>query len=388
MKMNFGNLRTGIWRACLQTPGGELPFLMEIYQEGEKPMVDFINGDEQLSTDEISCTENEVLIIPAVFNSAIKATLQDNGRQMTGVWHDYSRGSNYSLPFTARLDQTFRFSENPNEASVNMEGSWKTVFLAEDGQTTEALGVFEQTNNHLTGTFLTPTGDYRYLEGEVDGSNFRLSAFDGAHAFLFVGQMAGDSISGSFYSGNHWKETFTATRDQNFILPDPTEMTFLKEGERFHFSFPDEDGNIIGSDDDRFKNKPLIVQIMSTWCPNCMDESAWLADLYRKYHFDGLEIVAIAFERETDMKAVKRNFDRLRRRFGIGYPILLGGNSGKKTASAAFSMLNSIIAFPTTVVLDHTGHNRLLYTGFNGPATGEIHLHFKKEMSRFIEGLL
>jgi thiol-disulfide isomerase/thioredoxin len=388
MNEKFRQLQTGTWRVCLQTPGGELPFLMELYQEGEKCMVDLINGDEQLSTDEVEENGADISIKLAVFNAQLKATLEEDGSKMNGYWYDYSRGNDYFLPFSAQLDATYRFSEHPHEPSINVDGKWKTTFLNEEGESSNAIGVFEQSGNHLSGTFLTPTGDFRFLEGEVDGANFRLSAFDGAHAFLITGQKIGETLTGAFYSGNHWKETFTANRDPYFTLPDPTELTYLIEGEPFAFSFPDEEGNLISLHDSRFQNKPVIVQIMATWCPNCMDETALLAEMYRRYHKEDLQIVAIAFERETNHDAVKRNFDRLRRRFGIEYPLLLGGNSSKKAASAAFPMLNSVIAFPTTLVIDHMGRNRLLYTGFNGPATGEIHLQFKKEFTRLIEGLL
>jgi len=43
--------------------------------------------------------------------------------------------------------------------------------------------LFKQTKNKLTGTFLTTTGDYRYLDGIVTGDSLKLSTFDGAHAY-------------------------------------------------------------------------------------------------------------------------------------------------------------------------------------------------------------
>ena len=63
-----------------------------------------------------------------------------------------------------------------------------------------------QEKNRVTGTLRTNTGDYRYLEGIVDGDSLRLSTFDGAHAFLFTAKVTDSSLSGTFYSGNHFKE--------------------------------------------------------------------------------------------------------------------------------------------------------------------------------------
>ena len=59
-------------------------------------------------------------------------------------------------------------------------------------------------DGRVTGTFLTETGDYRYLEGVVDGDSLKLSCFDGSHAFLFHAALDQDSFRGRFWSGTHW----------------------------------------------------------------------------------------------------------------------------------------------------------------------------------------
>jgi len=38
------------------------------------------------------------------------------------------------------------------------------------------------------------------------------------------------------------------------------------------------------------------VNITGSWCPNCHDEAPFLAELYRKYRSQGLEVVALSFE--------------------------------------------------------------------------------------------
>lgn len=68
-----------------------------------------------------------------------------------------------------------------------------------------AKGVFKQYDNIVTGTFRTTTGDYRYLEGVLNGNQLKLSTFDGAHAFLFTAEVSDSVMHGMFYSGNHWK---------------------------------------------------------------------------------------------------------------------------------------------------------------------------------------
>jgi len=57
--------------------------------------------------------------------------------------------------------------------------------------------------------------------------------------------------------------------------------------------------------DPKYKNKAVIVQIMGSWCPNCMDESAYLSKVYKQYNKQGLEIIALAYERTSDAERAK-----------------------------------------------------------------------------------
>ncbi|MGZ3751530.1 MAG: peroxiredoxin family protein, partial [Mucilaginibacter sp.] len=66
------------------------------------------------------------------------------------------------------------------------------------------------------------------------------------------------------------------------------------------FSFPDANGKKVSLSDARFKNKVVIVQILGSWCPNCMDETPYLVSYYKKFHSKGVEIVGLAYERTTD----------------------------------------------------------------------------------------
>ena len=89
----------------------------------------------------------------------------------------------------------------------------------------KSIGVFRDGDclNCLYGTFLTETGDYRYLMGNASIKNgdttMQLSCFDGSHAFVFTAKKnKNGTLSGDFYSGIHWHEPFTAKRNENFEL--------------------------------------------------------------------------------------------------------------------------------------------------------------------------
>lgn len=88
----------------------------------------------------------------------------------------------------------------------------------DDKDTTKAIGEFVQVENNLTGTFLTESGDYRYLDGTVQANKLYLSCFDGAHAFLFEGKIEADNtINGIFYSGKNYKATWSSKKTTNTL---------------------------------------------------------------------------------------------------------------------------------------------------------------------------
>ena len=219
----------------------------------------------------------------------------------------------------------------------------------------------------------------------------QLSTFDGSHAFLFTATVTDSTLNGTFYSGNHWKEPFTAKRNDNFTLADANTLTYLKEGyATLAFTFPDENGNLISLTDDRFKNKVVVVQIMGTWCPNCLDESNYYAQYYNNNKDKAIEFVALAFEYAKTEETAFKNIKRLKDRVGISYPILLAqtGTTSKSKANEKLPMLNHVLSYPTSIFIDKTGKVRKIHTGFNGPATGEKFTEFKTEFTAFVDGLL
>jgi thiol-disulfide isomerase/thioredoxin len=257
-----------------------------------------------------------------------------------------------------------------------------------------AIGVFEQKGNGIRGTFMTETGDYRFLEGCVEGNAFSLNTFDGAHIFRFDAAMleSGDEremIKGTFRSGNHYQTPWVAVRDDSVTLRAADDLTYLNPGyDRLTFSFPDLNGDTVSLSDERFAGKPVIVQIMGSWCPNCMDESRLYAGWYKKYNPQGLEIIGLAFERHEDFGKASAAVRRLSDRLDIQYPMLIAGRASKTEAAEKLPMLNHVLSFPTSIFIDKTGAVRKIHTGFNGPGTGKFYDEFVKEYEALIEEML
>ncbi len=385
-KMINGQLKSGTWRAMLQLDEKNvLPFTFEVNDSGE---ILIVNADERIRVKDIVYGDSgEVIINFPVFSTYVKATLKDN--MLSGFWINPEK-KDYKIPFTAQFGRNERFAVAESAAIFNAEGRWEVTFSQGTDGEYKAIGIFKQIGHKITGTFLTETGDYRYLEGQVEEGNLKLSCFDGAHAFLFTGYGKGSRIeNGLFYSGNHWKEPWVAIRNDSFTLADPDTLTYLKEGyERLDFSFSDENGDSISLSDPQFKNKVVIVQIMGSWCPNCMDESAFLVDLHKKYHSKGLEIIAVDYEIRNDFEVFKRNVARMKKDLGITYPIVFGGPSKKSESAKTLPMLNHILSYPTTIFIDKKGKIKKIQTGFNGPGTGSLYNDYKKNTTVLIESLL
>jgi thiol-disulfide isomerase/thioredoxin len=299
------------------------------------------------------------------------------------------KGPDHKLPFTARAGEFPRFPQ-VSPARMDPSGTWEVHFSPNSADSYPAIGLFErQENGTVTGTFLTETGDYRYLEGSVSGDSLRLSCFDGSHAFLFTALLQGDSLKGAFHSGNHWQEPWVAVRNPDFKLRDPDSLTFLREGyDMVDFRFPSIDGGSISPNDPPYKGSVRVVQIMGSWCPNCVDETRLLNDLHGKHRSEGLHVISVAFERYQDTARAIAGLRHFRDVLKVDYPILYGGMAGKGEAAERLPFLNHVMSYPTLIIIDHKGSVRRIRTGIYGPSTGAHYEHHKRSLEVFIQGLL
>ncbi|MBW1298680.1 peroxiredoxin family protein [Aquimarina litoralis] len=379
-------LKSGLWKASMVVQDNEkLPFLFEVFED---QTLRIFNAEETIDVDEVTIKQDSIFIKFPVFEGYIAAKFEDS---LTISGSFIKESLDRIVPFKGEFGVKDRF-EITEKPSANIQGNWESVFSPDTPEDRYiAKGIFKQNGNVVTGTFRTTTGDYRYLEGVINNQKLELSTFDGAHAFYFTGQVTDSTMNGYFYSGNHWKEPFTAKRNENYELPSEDSLTFLKEGyDKFAFSFPNAKGNQVSLEDERFKNKVTLVQIMGTWCPNCMDETKFYVDYYNKNKDKDIEFVALAFEYAKTSEKAFKSIERMRTKLNVPYPILLAqyGTSSKEKAQEKLPMLNHVLSYPTTVFIDKAGKVRKIHTGFNGPATGQKYIDFKTEFESFVNQLL
>lgn len=377
-------LKQGTYRATLEVMDNEvLPFIFEV---GKDDKIKIFNAEEVIEDNRITYRNDSVFINFPVYEGYIAAVFEGDNFKGSYIKESLDR----VVPFYAEFDNSVRFDTH-TKPIINVSGVWETVFTESDSSTYIAKGIFKQEGNKVTGTIRTTTGDYRYLEGVINGNEMKFSAFDGAHAFLFTANVTDSTMQGAFYSGNHSKDTFVAKRNDKYELPHEDTLTFLNEGyDAFAFSFPDANGNMVSLEDERFKDKAVIVQIMGTWCPNCLDESRYYKTFYDANKDKDIAFVALAFEYAKTKEKAFAGIQRLKDRVGIEYPILLAqfGTSDKAKAQEKLPMLNHVLSYPTTVFIDKKGKVRKIHTGYNGPATGEKYVAFKKEFEDFVNTLL
>ncbi|HVW63172.1 MAG TPA: TlpA disulfide reductase family protein [Puia sp.] len=385
-------LRNGQWRAVLERKDGHsIVFNFESKDSAGKKVLYIRNAGERLLVDDISYQGDSVLIRLPFFESQLRAVVTAEGN-LRGIWLKRGADSYQVMPFEAYYNNAVRFPSG-QQSPKGVEGRWRAVFRDARGDSSVRVGEFTQRGDRVTGTFLDPTGDLRFLEGIMDGDSLRLSTFDGGHAYYFSARLAEDGklSGGQYFSGAMGYETWTAVKDEKAALPDEFTLTkWKKDAGPVTFTFKDIDGHNVSLSDKRFAGKIVLIQIMGSWCPNCMDETSFLSSFYNKYRQKGVEIIGLAYERSTDFARSQKSLRSFQQRFNVKYPLLITGVAvgDPKRAEKTLPQLEEIVGFPTTIFLDRTGKIARIHTGFNGPGTGAHYEEQKKEIVRTVDELL
>jgi thiol-disulfide isomerase/thioredoxin len=315
----------------------------------------------------------------------------DDFSEARGWWINYNK--KVPVRYPVHLHNGILEQPEPAFNQVNLTGKWRVVFNP-DAQNEEVLvGVFEQKiGNVVTGSFLSETGDYRYLHGYLADGKLHLQTYTGYWAFVVEADLnGGNEMTGVFYSGGKSSTSFKAIKDETVQLRDEEELTYLiKRDERVELN------NLIKLNG-RKTNIDLskdgyvtLIQIMGTWCPNCIDETILLKELKAAYGNQGLEIIALGFEVGNDTKKQRSRLKKFAKELQLNYQVYLAGTSSKEAAAAYFPMLNGIMSFPTSILVDQQGKIIAIHTGFSGPATGEEYTElakkYKEEIQNALEG--
>ncbi len=386
-------LASGPWRAWLDSPGGDLPFWLDLRPGPDGIKGWLITGSERVQAPGVLRKGDELVIDIDHYDAKIRAKISRDGKRLDGHWTK-RRGPDAWLKMafhaTAGVSPLFDLEKRkPSSRDMfRLDGRWAVNFAGSDDP---AVGVFETFHQgSASGTFMTTTGDYRYLSGRFNGKVLRLSCFDGAHAFLFHATAQPDgTLKGDFWSGNKWHDTWTAVLDEKAELPDAfAQSKWTGKTPLAKVKFPDLDGKLRSLDDPAFRGKARLIVIFGSWCPNCHDEGELLRKLHEQYGDRGLSILGLAFELTGDHTRDAQQVRKYLARHDVSYPVLIAGVADKEKASKAFPLLDRIRSYPTTIFMDAEGKVRAVHTGFTGPATGDRYHELWIKFQSLIEELL
>lgn len=385
-------LKDGTWHASVWRPDGQpIVFNFEVTDSARHKVLYILNAGDRMRVDSVRRHGDTIFIHMPFFNSDFWGHFQNDG-SLKGYWVRHLPGKDLAMPFTARPDAPYRFSPHPRKARFNVSGRWATTFY-EDGDTSTAVGEFLQKGNQVVGTFLTISGDDRFLQGEVDGDTLKLSTFDGSNAYVFTAPLTSDSLieGGQFYAGYQGHATWVARKDSSARLPNAFSLTSFRPGENtLHFAFPDLNGDTVSLSDPVYRGKVVIVQIMGSWCPNCMDETRFLSRWYRANHSRGVEIIGLCYERTTDFKQSVASVMTFKNLFHVGYKMLITGVTATDPDMLQKTLpeIQHFVGFPTTIFIGRDGRIQKIHAGFSGPGTGEHYVKFKREFNAVVDSLL
>lgn len=330
------------------------------------------NGDEAIT---ITPLNDSTWRVP-VFNGSWVLQEERGGDSYRGHWVDSLRNPSGSYRVPLRILPALADEEATIEPQELPTGTWDVWFGKDSSASPGSQLDLAAANGSLSATIRTPTGDYRYLAGTLVGNALQLQTFDGAHLFVFTASLQnGNWGNGHFYSGNHYHTTWRAASAPPTPEKNPMQSLAVSN-EDLRVSIVDRAGK---SNSISLRSDSLIVlDILGTWCPNCMDEVRLLHELYNPE----VRFLSVAFERDTNPISSYERLDAFADELNVEWDIFLGGKASKKSAANAFPFLDHVISFPTTLFI--RGNDVMVHSGFNGPATGE---RYTMEKQRFQDQL-
>jgi thiol-disulfide isomerase/thioredoxin len=378
---------TGLWDAKIVANQLEIPFRFEIAQNGNQVQGFFFEGDRKIASSSGSFSGGHLILEYDILETTLEVTFLDD--QFAGTYR-FNRSGN------ALLIRARRFMPAPADAAAapQISGSWEMrrvpqeVKTASDNQTWNLF--LRQSGAEVSGSILRVDGDTGFLVGRWQNGRLVLSHFAGQGPLLFEAKLNADRTlaialnrSADYIAVRKSEARAKGVPDP----PDPTRYTSVKDPTvPFRFSFPGLDGKIVSNIDPQFKGRVVLLTIGGSWCPNCQDEAAFLVDLYKEFHSQGLEIVGLMFEADADPALARPRVQTFIRRFGIPYPMLLAGTPDD--ISQRIPQLVNFGAYPTSIFLGRDGRVRSVHAGFASQATGQEYVRLKGEVRGLVQRLL
>ncbi len=388
----------GTWRGTVKNPSGELVAIaFEIKRDGENLSAELINDTERLAASSVSLAGDVLKVRYDFYDGTLEARIA--GDELTG---NFTRQwSKQTLVREVKAKRNVAQPASSNSES-DLTGDW--ILKVGTGENQRLWRASFQTGGQTggqtkgqtaTGTIIPVSGDWGQLSGEWTNGTLTLNRFDGINSRVVRlkaqpdGTLVGELDLGLFDPKRPVMAERISEKNKAIVasMPDPKTHTRMKNpNEPFRFSGIDLNGQPVAWNDARFKNKPVVVSITGSWCPNCHEETPYLQTLYEKYKAQGLTVVALAFEYTGEQARDMAQVKIFAARHSVQYAMLWAGSTDD--ANAKLDQLINFGAYPTTVYIGRDGLVKHIHTGFEGRATGARFTVLKAEVETQIQQLL
>ncbi len=95
--------------------------------------------------------------------------------------------------------------------------------------------------------------------------------------------------------------------------------------------------------------------------------------------------MGLAFEKNPNERYAVSRLTKWKKKLGMEYEVLMAGVPGSR--SEALPMLNEVVTFPTTIILDKQHKVRQIKSGFFGPGSGVYYEKFVDDFNFLIDKL-
>jgi len=376
----------GTWTGTLALPEARrLPFQMYLDLRSIAPTGHFINGPERTPIPEIYRRGDSLIFVFSEYGAAMRGVWK-NGR-LSGEFLRFRRDT-ISMSFAAQPSP-----EAPDTARAASEllpplaGKFQVYFRKDDLVDSSTTATFWTRGDSVFGTFIAPDGDLGLLAGKRSAGTLFLSRFTGWQANMLELRHEQGHWRGKYYARTSVPVFFSIEPRTSLLKEagDARKTTMKDPKKKFLFSGVRIMGDTLTQADVRFKGKALIVDIMGTWCHNCMDAAPLLEQLHREFKNKGLEVVGLSFELSDDFATARKNLLLYEERYGVTYTLLFCGTTERANVDARLhSQLNNFFAYPTTLFIDPKGLVRDVHVGFKGPGTGE---EYQRQVQLFYDSV-
>jgi thiol-disulfide isomerase/thioredoxin len=361
----------------------QLSFLVYLDLTPPAPTGYFLNGTEQTPIPEIHQSGDSLTFVFSEYGAAMRSVWK-SGR-LTGTFLRFRKDTVTNVFEASPVYGAEEGVKTKTTPDVPLVGKYRVFLKNRDGIDSGSVATFWSRGDSVFGTFIASDGDLGLMGGKQIGNSVQLGRFTGWQGQMMTLNRSENRWSGTLYYRVPPPVPFTLEpRSSKTVEPSNLKKTSLKDPRKpFVFTGVTVMGDTITNLDKRFKGKVVIIDIMGTWCHNCMDASPVLQKLFAEYNKQGLEVVGLSLELTNDFNTARKNLLLYEERYGITFPVLFSGSLDNQNVEARLrAQLNNFSAYPTALFVDRSGMVRVIHEGFMGPGTGE---EFQNEVNFYYE---